>query len=150
MTSYISIQDAIVWFRQRDDDSWPDLSPEAQAAYLLKASEWIDRYFTFRGRKQDHLQQRSWPRDDAYRDDGSALTGLPRELLDAVLMLAPIFAESDEAAEASLGIGRRIKQQKIGGVEVVFDKASGRELTRIQRLLMPLLIPRHQQSVRRS
>lgn len=150
MTSYISSQEALTWFQSRQDEAWSNLSDEAQAAYLLKASEWIDRHFSFRGRKQDRDQIRSWPRDAALRDDGTALTGLPQELLDAVLMLAPIFAESDGAAEAALGIGQRIKQQKIGGVEVVFDSASTRNATRIQRILAPILAPRHQQTLRRG
>ncbi|MCE2518033.1 MAG: hypothetical protein J4F41_09470 [Alphaproteobacteria bacterium] len=150
MTSYVPQAEANTWFQERDHADWAELPEKSRAAYLLKASEWIDRYFQFRGRKQDALQVRSWPRIDAYADDGTALTGIPPELREAVLVLAPVFAEGDEAAEAMLGLGRRIKQQKIGGVEVVFDAPSAGEVSRMSRLLQPLLVARHHHRIRRG
>lgn len=147
--TYISVNDTLDWYAQHQNPAWAELSSSVREAYLLEASRWIDQHFTFRGRKLDAGQARSWPRVDAYADDGTAFLGVPDAIIDAVLILAPVFIEGEGAVANALGIGQVIKQQKIGGVEVVFDTASSRSQTRIERILAPLLMPRHVKSLRR-
>lgn len=149
MAQYASLAEANRWFEARRIESWTQYDEAGRTAALLRASEWIDRYFAFIGQPLDPSQIRAWPRVNASLPDGRAITGIPDAVLEAVYILAQAMLDDDETALAALGLGPQISQQKAGGVEIRYAKA-GKNSSRIERMLAPLVMPTHDRLIRRS
>ena len=60
---------------------------EKQTALGL-AADYIDATFRFRGVSSSIDQVRSWPRNDAFRDDGTPILGVPDAVKTANLIVA--------------------------------------------------------------
>lgn len=148
--AYLSRDAAAEWCEQRGQTAWLDLLEGEDEALLLRASEWIDQHVDFRGRPEDASQDRAWPRIDAYHDHGHAFLGIPKEVIEAVMSLALAMIDGDDHAETLLGLGRRINQQKAGGVEIRYEAQSSQHLTRVMRLLEPLTQPRQSRPLQRG
>lgn len=148
--AYLTNAAAAQWCRLRGHNIWSDLSARDADALLLRASEWIDQHFVFRGRPEDAFQDRAWPRIDAYHNDGHAFTGMPKEVIEAVMTLALAMIDGDDHAETLLGIGRRINQQKAGGIEIRYERQSSQPSSRVMRLLEPLTVSRQSRPLQRG
>ena len=147
---YLTPSIADDWCADRGYSHWSLLTTQQKEVALINASEWIDRLYTFRGLPEDHTQVRAWPRCDAYRDDGRAITGIPAEVKDAVLMLASAFAESEDLAEQLLGTASRVKQEKAGSIAVHYETLPYRYRSKITRILMAVCVPSMQGQIRRG
>ena len=151
MTSaYLLVREASNWCRDRGYDDWGELDSLEMGQLILRASEWIDQHFKFRGHPESPDQVRAWPRIDAYADDGHAFTGIPDQVIEAVMTLALAMMEGEDKAEEAIGFGRRIKQQKAGGIEVQYQDGQGNRQTRIMQLLAPLVVSRQKPFVYRG
>lgn len=51
---YISLQDADAWFAARGLTEWAAATRDQRAAALLRAADWLDGYFRFRGQPAGH------------------------------------------------------------------------------------------------
>ena len=147
---YVDKSQATAWCTQRGHQEWNELQDGQKEASLIKAAEWIDRLYRFRGSPDNPAQIRAWPRRDALRDDGTLIAGIPPEVKDATLMLAVGFAQSEEAAEELLGTASRIKQEKAGSIEVQYETLPYRYRSKISRILNPVLAPPMQGQLRRG
>ena len=148
--AYVSSADADQWFAQRQLNHWHEQPADLRTASLLRASEWIDRSFTFVGQPETPDQERAWPRMNAFLTNGQAINGIPAAVIDAVYILAEALIEDDQAGESALGLGQHIIGHKAAGVEIRYEAGQDNQ-TRIQRLLSPLLERRQiQQSILRS
>lgn len=136
---YIDADAALVWCERRGIKRFAEIEADNRSKLLLRASEWIDRHFRFAGMPLTPGQRRAWPRRDVIGADGAEITGTPDEIVEAVIELATLFHEDNEAAEHALGIGPAVSRQKAGGIEISFDPAASGSATRLQRLLMPYL-----------
>ena len=148
-TPYSTLDDADAWFSERRIAEWEEAPSEDRKAVLLRASEWLDRYFVFAGTPENPEQTRAWPRKNLTLSDGRSPVGIPEAVLEAVYLIALALLDSDEAAETAIGIGARISEQKLGGVTVSFNDSTEQQ-TRIQKLLAPYLLQHRERSVRRG
>ena len=150
MNMYIDAVAANAWCVARGITSFAEIDAGDQDKLLLRASEWIDARFRFRGTKQDTNQGRAWPRRHVVDEAGETITGIPQAVIQVTIELAILLAEDEEAAEQALGISPAIVQQKAGGVEVRFADRQGETHTRLYRLLQPYLYNPRQMRVERG
>lgn len=95
-------------------DKWDDSLPEKAAAAWLKASEQekqialarataiIDQTFKFRGEPRTRLQSLSWPRANAFYDDGRPILGVPKAIKEATSLLAGFLLADVPMTPASM------------------------------------------------
>ncbi len=146
--TYITEAAADEWATAREITQWSEIETTTKSAYLLRAAEWIDRYYRFKGRPESTTQIRAWPRYDAF-NDGAAITGIPQVVKDASMIIAIAFIDGEEAAEKTLGLGSKVKQQKAGGIEVQYD-VGAYQPSHIDRMLAPVIEPKHLKQLRRG
>lgn len=147
---YIDAAAANAWCAARGITSFAEIDALQQDKLLLRASEWIDARFRFRGTKQTATQVRAWPRAQVLDEAGEAITGIPQAVIQVTIELAILLAEDEEAAEQALGISPAIVQQKAGGVEVRFADGKGETHGRLYHLLQPYLYNPRQMRVERG
>lgn len=81
--SYLSLADFAAYHADRGNTVPAATDAQKQAA-LIRATDYLDERFQFRGRKLNGNEQTtSWPRYDAYDNDREAVYGIPRAVLDA-------------------------------------------------------------------
>jgi len=68
--------------------AWSKASDEEKSNALVEASQYIDKTFKFRGEVANRMQALSWPRVNAFRDDGTPIDGVPTEVQNATSLLA--------------------------------------------------------------
>ena len=146
--TYITQKAADEWAKAREISEWSDIETSTKNAYLLRAAEWIDRYYRFKGRRENTSQIRAWPRYDAF-NDGEAITGIPQAVKDASMILAIALIDGEEAAEKILGLGSKIKQQKAAGIEVQYDLGTYQP-SHIDLVLAPITQSKHVKQLRRG
>ena len=144
-TAYIDPAAANAWCAARGISEFAEIDSDLQDKLLLRASEWIDASFRFRGSKQTTDQTRAWPRRDV-----AGVTGIPPAVIQVTIELAIVLADDAEAAEQALGIRPAIVQQKAGGVEVRFADGASEGQSRFYRLLQPYLYSPRQMRVERG
>ena len=148
--AYVTTEFAETWCQERGYDHWLSLDISDQKAMVLRASEMIDQRFEFIGQPLQMTQDRAWPRKNAFAKDGMPISGIPKAIDDVVMIVAVALIDSDESGENLLGYGRRIKQQKAGGVEVQFNTQANEIDIRLLQLLKPYLKTRSTRSIQRG
>ncbi|MCR9212565.1 MAG: hypothetical protein NXI13_02520 [Proteobacteria bacterium] len=118
-TSYISLAEADSHFTALAKNTWTSAVSAAREEALTRASLHIDSY-DYPGEILSLSQGLKWPRSKAYDSDGRRITGLPHALRTATLELALIFIENSDGLD-----GRSPIKQKIGPVELTYDRARG-------------------------
>ncbi len=146
--TYITEEAADQWATAREISQWSEIEESTKTAYLLRAAEWIDRYYRFKGHPEDAAQIRAWPRHDAF-NDGIAITGIPQAVKDASMIIAIAFIDGEDAAEKAIGLGSKIKQQKAGGIEVQYD-VGAYQPSHIDLVLAPITQSKHVKQLRRG
>jgi len=81
--SYLSVADFKTYHAARGN-SWGTVADTVIEQALVKATDYLDQRFTFRGRRLNLDQTTQWPRAAAYDNDRRLLSGLPRALREAV------------------------------------------------------------------
>lgn len=81
--SYVSVADFKTYHSARGN-SWGSVTDSNIEAALVKATDYVDTRFTFKGRRANLDQATQWPRAAAYDNDRRLLSGLPKALREAV------------------------------------------------------------------
>jgi hypothetical protein len=68
--------------------AWDGATEAQQAAALKDATAFIDKEFDYRGEPRTKLQSLSWPRMNAFFDDGKPILGVPDVIKKATAELA--------------------------------------------------------------
>lgn len=135
--AYATLADADGWFAARGQTGWCDAGTAARSAALIRAADWLDGQFRFRGARLDVQQARSWPRTGI----GSAAlssTGLPGPVQTAYFELALALLDSEAAAERLIGLQGAVRRERVGGLAIEYE-ASGGSGGRLKALLAPYL-----------
>lgn len=93
--SYISLADADSYFSDRDNSTWSSAVDADKIIALIKAWQYIDYNFCFKGCRLTTTQNTEWPRSYAYNMCGRAIEGIPTSLTYAQSEYA-LRALSDE------------------------------------------------------
>lgn len=114
---YISVAQADAYHAIRmSHATWAALSESDKAARLVSASDYLDGYYRFRGKKTSPTQLRQFPRNGE--------TTIPPEVMQAVLELAVALPSSGGInAQAA----RTRKRVKVGEIETEYQDATAAE-----------------------
>ncbi len=137
VVGYCTLIDANSWFAARHMTAWADSDVNARNGALLRAADWLDGHYRFRGERCDDAQSRAWPRNDIGNEDGAQIGPLPGPVKQAYLEIALALLEGDGEAEAVLGHSGAIISEQVAGVSVRY--APPRTQSRIAALLAPYL-----------
>lgn len=139
-TSLLSVADADAYFEDRFITTWVGNAIQKQAA-LVKATDYVEATYTFRGQPVRSDQALSWPRTDAWDKNGLLLRAdtVPQPVKAAVAELA-LLALSAPLVTNVKG-DDRVSKVKAGSVEVEYEagaKDAGTRYTFVDRLLSDL------------
>lgn len=139
--AYVTLQDANNWFSARAVDAWHSASEEARRGVLLRASEWVDGYFRFRGKPARAHQPRAWPRVGVVLKNGdlSGPLAAPSAVSEATLELALALLDGDGSAEQLLGARGPVRSERIGTISVSYETPAAGQGPRLLQLLSPYL-----------
>lgn len=124
---YDTLAASNTYWAKRGNDTWVDADDADKEVYLVKATDWLERNFSWRGTKQTAEQRLGWPRDEAYDDDEYAigLTEAPWQVKEAMFIVADIVREGTVDLTGILTSNdRSLKRQKVDVIEVEYDPGS--------------------------
>lgn len=144
VNAYADITTADRWFAARRIPAWDRASSADRHAVLIRAADWLDTQFRFRGEPVRAGQLRAWPRSGVAAD--MAPGGVPLPVQTAYFELALALLDGDEAAERLLGIRGAVRRERIGGLAIEYavpNRNAGHEGARdggrIHAMLAPYL-----------
>jgi len=118
--SYVSADDADTYMTNRGSPAaWTAASNDAKAAALIKATQYLDAVYSWRGCILSTAQALGWPRSNVWDDEGRNVTGIPQRVKDATCELALEALSSDLLA--SKDRGGAVRRQKVGTLEVEYE-----------------------------
>lgn len=143
VNAYVDIGSADGWFAARRIPAWDRAPVPDRHAVLIRAADWLDTQFRFRGEPVRAGQPRAWPRSGIAA--GTAPGGLPLPVQTAYFEIALALLDGDEAAERLLGIRGAVRRERIGGLAIEYAVphrhagAGARDGGRIHAMLAPYL-----------
>lgn len=78
--SYISVDDCTAYHAKRLNTAWASATAGAQEAALIKATEFLDHAYTWKGLAEYSRQALAWPRSGVSNERGDSVTGIPVEV----------------------------------------------------------------------
>lgn len=135
--AYAGLTEADSWFAARGRQGWAAADAGARHAALIRAADWLDGQFRFRGSRAAQDQMRAWPRT-GIGSGALAPGGLPMPVRTAYFELALALLEGDAAAERLVGLQGAVRRERIGGLAIEYE-SSGGSGGRLQALLAPYL-----------
>lgn len=127
--SYISLEDAEAYQRSRNREDWLALTPNQKIATLIKATQYVDYMYVWKGRKKFVREQSlCFPRI-MIEIEGFEVTGIPKQLKDAICEAAYYGYTSDlfTVHESETGVVKRDKSVVEGAVEKEIEYFSNSE-----------------------
>jgi hypothetical protein len=129
--SYVSLEEANQYHQDRGREDWLALSDNEKKICLIKATEYIDNLFNWKGRRKYEAQSTAFPRINPYscdgilRDlDGFAIKGVPLKIKKATCEAAyyayKSVLEQTEMFDTLTGNGNIKKERVEGAVEVEY------------------------------
>ena len=135
--AYATLTEADGWFAARGQGAWAASGAAARSAALIRAADWLDGQFRFRGSPADDGQPLSWPRTGIGSAALSA-AGLPGPVQTAYFDLALALLDGEAAAERLIGLQGAVRRERVGGLAIEYE-ASGGSGGRLKALLAPYL-----------
>ena len=124
---YADLAAANSWFQLRGRDEWQLATDADRQAALVRAADWLDGQFRFRGAPRDESQSRSWPRRGIGTAGPVDARGIPLPVMQAYFDLVLACLEGDDAAETLVGLRGAVRRERIGGLAVEYaDVGTGR------------------------
>lgn len=143
---YATIADADAYWSARGNALWSNLSTSAKEVLLVKATDWLDRSFRFRGKRLTDDQTLAWPRLNACDDDGYEVgaTSAPRQVKDAMYIVSDILRDGSNDLNGILTNDAAVERQKVDVIEIEYDVSAklrgGDVLTHVYELLAPVIV----------
>ena len=94
--SYVGIEFADDYFAYRGISGWGSLTQEAKEQYLIRATDFIDSIYQWRGKKATAEQALRFPRVNLTDYEGNEIVGVPTCLKQAVCDAANISSNGTE------------------------------------------------------
>lgn len=135
--AYADLASADGWFAARGRASWPEAAEAERHAALIRAADWLDGQFSFRGQRIDASQNRAWPRV-GIGGGVAVVDGMPMPVRQAYFELALALLDGDGAAERLIGLQGAVRRERIGGLAIEYAN-DGRSGGQIRALLAPYL-----------
>lgn len=129
--SYVSLDFADDYMLNTGRTAWMTKTENERKSYLINATRYIDRTYSklgWKGQKKYHRRQSlCFPRVELYDKDGDEVTGIPKELMEAVCE-AGFISTTTSLFDVKDSSGT-VKRQKVDVLEVEYysesDSAGG-------------------------
>jgi hypothetical protein len=145
--SYISLEQADLYHEAMGNEAWATLGPDEKIVFLRRASRDLDILFSssYLSTRLTTTQALQWPRVEYKNEFGVTVTGLPRELVQAVAELALVESTTDVLGPISGEDNVKHTTKKLGSLEKTVEYFSPSQtyadtLRRIRLLLSGLVI----------
>ena len=127
--SYVSMEEATAYQRRFNRQDWLGLSEDEKKASLIKATQYVDNQFTWKGRRKYQNQELGFPRVMLLDLDGFEVTGIPARLKQAICEAAYYGYQTDlfQTYESEQGIIKRNKERVEGAVEKEVEYFNSKE-----------------------
>lgn len=127
--SYISLEEATTYQQRFNRQDWLNLSEDEKKASLIKATQYVDNQFTWKGRRKYQTQELGFPRVMLFDLDGFEVKGIPARLKQAICEAAYYGYQTDlfQTYESEQGIVKRNKERVEGAVEKEVEYFSSKE-----------------------
>lgn len=86
--SYISLEEAVKYQTERGRAEWLALDDDGRAASIVRATQYVDSLYVWKGRRKFREQELAFPRVMILDLDGFPVEGVPRQMKQAVLEAA--------------------------------------------------------------
>ena len=140
--TYLSLADADQYFLDRGNTDWSGDTTANRESALIKAVDYLDNQYKFKGNTSVYDQVLSWPRAGVSDGDGRIIgsTEYPTKLKNAQCELA-LNALSEDLFK-DVPPGGQVVKQKVGPLETEFNPYSPTQSTfqSVNRLLSGLTL----------
>lgn len=122
--TYDTLANVNTYWLDRGNTSWDEADDEDKEAAIIKATDWLERNFRWRGARLTADQRLGWPREEAYDDDDFAIgtTGAPWQVKEAMAIVADLMRLGTYDLEGVLtSNSRSLKRTKVDVIEVEYD-----------------------------
>lgn len=118
--SYVTVAYADDYLESMGVTDWQPLQQPKKEVLLVKATDYVDNTYRWRGRKLTQEQALQFPREGVVDDDGNEVAGIPRALKQAVCMCASVLMEEGDLYAVDDQSGA-VVSEKIGQLAFTYD-----------------------------
>lgn len=122
--SYCDLDFAIEYCTMKGYTDWLKLSENQQKIFIIRGTEFVDNFYTWKGIRHRQSQSMAFPRDDIYDDDRYPVDGIPDKLKKACIEAAFLNASSSaNTLFSTKDENGKVKKQKVDTLEVEYFNA---------------------------
>lgn len=118
--SFVSIEYADDYFSARNVTQWASLTDHEKEVLLIKATDYVNASYKFRGKKSTQAQALSFPRTNCIDNDGYKVEGVPNNLKDAVCEASILLNGGEELFQKAESNGA-VTSEHIGSISFTYD-----------------------------
>lgn len=117
--SYVSLEESDLYQAKRYREDWALLTDEQRKACLIKATQYVDSLYNWKGRRKFEDQDLAFPRVLIKDKDGFEVKGVPKKLKEAICEAA--YYGSQNELFVQYNENGAVKRQKVdGAVEIEY------------------------------
>ena len=122
--SYCDLDYAVEYCTMKGYTDWLKLSENQQKIFIIRGTEFVDNFYTWKGIRHRQSQSMAFPRDDIYDDDRYPVDGIPDKLKKACIEAAFLNASSSaNTLFSTKDDNGKVKKQKVDTLEVEYFNA---------------------------
>lgn len=122
--SYCDLDYAVEYCTMKGYTDWLKLSENQQKIFIIRGTEFVDNFYTWKGIRHRQSQSMAFPRDDIYDDDRYLVDGIPDKLKKACIEAAFLNASSSaNTLFSTKDENGKVKKQKVDTLEVEYFNA---------------------------
>lgn len=118
--SFVSVDYADDYFSARGVTQWDSLTDDEKEVLLIKATDFVNASYKWRGKKSTQGQALSFPRTNCIDNDGYKVSGVPNNLKDAVCEASYLLNGGDELFQKAESNGA-VTSEHIGSISFTYD-----------------------------
>ena len=125
--TFVALMDADTYHSDRGNSAWASASETDRQTALIKATDYINNHYRWKGVKTESDQGLAWPRTGAFDSDGYEIDTdvIPEEVERATSEMALLII-GGENLSAKRERGGHIKRETVGALETEYmDGAPG-------------------------
>lgn len=122
--SYCDLDFAIEYCTMKGYTNWLKLTENQQKIFIIRGTEFVDNFYTWKGIRKRQSQSMAFPRDNIYDDDKYPVEGIPEKLKKACIEAAFLNASSSaNTLFSTKDENGKVKKQKVDTLEVEYFNA---------------------------
>lgn len=121
--SYCDLDYAVEYCTMKGYTDWLKLPENQQKIFIIRGTEFVDNFYTWKGIRHRQSQSMAFPRDDIYDDDRYPVDGIPDKLKKACIEAAFLASSSANTLFSTKDENGKVKKQKVDTLEVEYFNA---------------------------